>query len=151
FAGDYMYRNNTDQAQAVRFRLAFPVQKAVYDALVFTIDGNKLPLTTDDQSTSAEVTVHPNQSAALHVAYRSQGLGSWRYKLADGVAQVHDFTLAMHTNFKDIDFADDTLSPTGKHETADGWDLAWDYSDLISGFQIGMTMPEKLQPGPLAG
>src|SRR5205823_2866060 len=33
----------------------------------------------------------------------------------------------------------------------DGWNLNWRYSDLVSGFQIGMTMPEKLQPGPLAG
>src|SRR5437879_4018627 len=57
----------------------------------------------------------------------------------------------MRTNFRDIDFADDTLSPTSKQRTADGWDLTWRYSDLISGFQIGMTMPEKLQPGPLAG
>jgi len=57
----------------------------------------------------------------------------------------------MHTNFKDIDFADDTLSPTAKKETTDGWELNWRYSDLVSGFQIGMEMPEKLQPGPLAG
>ena len=28
--------------------------------------------------------------------------------------------------------------------------LSFFYSDLISGFQIGMTMPEKLQPGLLA-
>ena len=57
----------------------------------------------------------------------------------------------MHTNFKDIDFADDTLSPTTKQRTTDGWQLTWQYSNLLSGFQIGMTMPEKLQPGPLAG
>jgi inner membrane protein involved in colicin E2 resistance len=57
----------------------------------------------------------------------------------------------MHTNFKDIDFADDTLSPTSKQLDGRGWQLTWKYSDLVSGFQIGMTMPDKLQPGPLAG
>jgi inner membrane protein involved in colicin E2 resistance len=57
----------------------------------------------------------------------------------------------MTTNFKDIDFADDTLSPTKKQPTSDGWQLTWQYSNLLSGFQIGITMPEKLQPGPLAG
>src|SRR5205085_2500627 len=41
--------------------------------------------------------------------------------------------------------------PTEKRETATGWDLLWQYSNLISGFQIGVTMPEQLQPGPLAG
>src|ERR1051325_3962613 len=57
----------------------------------------------------------------------------------------------MRTNFADIDFADDMLSPTAKQRTPDGWELTWRYSSLVSGFQIGMTMPDKLQPGPLAG
>ena len=57
----------------------------------------------------------------------------------------------MHTNFKDIDFPQNTLSPTGKRETSQGWDLTWNYKSLLSGLQIGMAMPEKLQPGPLAG
>jgi hypothetical protein len=151
FAGDYSFRNDSNRPEVVTFRLPFPAQKAVYDGLVLTIDGNKVPLTTDEHSTSGQADVGANTTVALHVAYRSQGLDTWRYKLADGVAQVQDFNLAMHTNFKDIDFADDTLSPTGKHETSDGWDLNWSYSDLVSGFQIGMTMPGKLQPGPLAG
>src|SRR5262249_10496530 len=45
----------------------------------------------------------------------------------------------------------DTLSPTSKELSAEGWRLTWHYTNLVSGFQIGMTMPEKLQPGPLAG
>src|SRR5205823_1234790 len=46
-----------------------------------------------------------------------------------------------------------TLSPTGKHERPnnDGWELSWNYKNLVSGYNIGVTMPEKLQPGPLAG
>jgi inner membrane protein involved in colicin E2 resistance len=59
--------------------------------------------------------------------------------------------LTMQTNFRDIDFADDTLSPTSKELVSGGWQLTWQYSNLVSGFQIGMTMPQKLQPGPLAG
>jgi inner membrane protein involved in colicin E2 resistance len=87
----------------------------------------------------------------LHVAYHSQGLDSWRYHLGDGIAQARDFQLVMTTNFRDIDFADDTLSPTSKTLVPGGWELAWQYSNLVSGFQIGMTMPQKVQPGPLAG
>ncbi len=151
YAGDYKFRNNSAEEQTVSFRLLFPAQRAVYDGLTLTVNGNAAPLATDDRGTSGQVTVGANEIAILHVVYRSQGLNSWRYKLADGVAQVHDFTLTMRTNFKDIDFADDTLSPTSKQRTADGWVLTWRYSDLVSGFQIGVTMPEKLQPGPLAG
>jgi len=151
FAGDYSFRNNTAESQTFCFRFRFPAQKAIYDGLLMQINGTRISPATDDQGANGEAVVGPGETSVFHIAYRSQGLASWRYKLGDGVAQAHDFTLNMKTNFKDIDFADDTLSPTAKQRTADGWDLTWHYSDLISGFQIGMTMPEKLQPGPLAG
>jgi inner membrane protein involved in colicin E2 resistance len=151
FGGDYVFRNTTAEPRNVSFRLNFPAQKAIYDGLQMTVNDQLIPLTTDEQGTLAEATIPPQSTAKLHVAYRSQGLDSWRYKLADGIAQARDFQLVMQTNFRHIDFADDTLSPTSKLLMDGGWQLTWQYSSLVSGFQIGMTMPEKLQPGPLAG
>ena len=151
FAGDYTFRNDTNDRQTVDFRLKFPAQKAIYDGLEMKINDELIPLASDDQSTTGRATLEPGETAKLHVAYRSQGLDSWRYQLADGVAQARDFALTMQTNFRDIDFADDTLSPTSKQTIPGGWQLTWQYSNLVSGFQIGMTMPQKLQPGPLAG
>jgi inner membrane protein involved in colicin E2 resistance len=151
FSGDYSFRNDTAEARNLCFRFKFPAQKAVYDGLTLLVNGNKIVPANEDQGANGHAVVGPGETAVLHIAYRSQGLNSWRYKFGDGVAQANDFALNMRTNFKDIDFADDTLSPTSKQRTAGGWDLTWRYSDLISGFQIGMTMPEKLQPGPLAG
>jgi inner membrane protein involved in colicin E2 resistance len=151
FAGDYSFRNNTAQAQTVDFRLKFPAQKAIYDGLQMKMNQQTIALITDDQGTAGQATVGAGETANLHVAYRSQGLDSWRYELGDGVAQARDFVLTMQTNFRDIDFADDTLSPTSKELVPGGWQLTWQYSNLVSGFQIGMTMPQKLQPGPLAG
>jgi len=151
FGGDYTFRNNTAEPQTVDFRLNFPAQKAIYDGLQMKVNEQPVALSTDDQGTVGRATVSPGQTTSLHVAYRSQGLDSWRYQLGDGVAQARDFMLTMQTNFRDIDFADDTLSPTSKRPIPGGWQLAWQYSNLVSGFQIGMTMPAKLQPGPLAG
>jgi Inner membrane protein CreD len=151
FSGDYSFRNDTAEPRNLCFRFRFPAQKAVYDGLTMLVNGNKIVPVNEDQGANGHAVVGPGESAVLHIAYRSQGLNSWRYKFGDGVAQAKDFALNMRTNFKDIDFADDTLSPTSKQRTEGGWDLTWRYSDLISGFQIGMTMPEKLQPGPLAG
>lgn len=151
FVGDYSFHNDAAVAGTVSLRLPFPAQKAVYDGLTMTFNGQPVSLSIDETGAASKLPFAPGQTALLHVAYRSHGMERWRYKLADGIAQVHDFSLIMHTNFKDIDFADDTLSPTTKKETANGWELDWSYSDLISGFQIGMEMPEKLQPGPLAG
>jgi inner membrane protein involved in colicin E2 resistance len=151
FAGDYTFRNSTAQTQTVDFRLKFPAQKAIYDGLQMKVNQQTIALANDDQGTAGQATVGPGETASLHVAYRSQGLDCWRYELGDGVAQARDFMLTMQTNFRDIDFADDTLSPTSKELVPGGWQLTWQYSNLVSGFQIGMTMPQKLQPGPLAG
>ena len=151
FAGDYTFHNSTSQAQNVAFRLTFPAQKALYDGLQMKINDQPVVPTTDNQGTFGQANVPAGADASLHVAYRSQGLDSWRYQLGDGIAQARNFSLVMHTNFRDIDFADDTLSPTSKLLVPGGWELTWQYSNLVSGFQIGMTMPQKLQPGPLAG
>jgi inner membrane protein involved in colicin E2 resistance len=57
----------------------------------------------------------------------------------------------MTTDFRDVDFADNTLSPSTKTVIPGGWKLTWAYKNLLTGFDIGLLMPSKLQPGPLAG
>jgi inner membrane protein involved in colicin E2 resistance len=151
FAGDYTFRNGTTQAQAVDFRLNFPAQKAIYDGLRVQVNERMVSWVTDEQGIVGRATARPGEIETLHVAYRSQGLDFWRYQLGGGVAQARDFLLVMETNFRDIDFAEDTLSPTSKQVARDGWQITWQYSSLVAGFQIGMTMPQKPQPGPLAG
>lgn len=168
FGGSYSFRNTSDKDQNVIFTLDFPTAQAIYDDLVFTVDDLPVALTNAKNSATGVVRIKAGKTATLKVGYKSQGLNDWRYNFggnaasngdespnrASGqdVAQVRDFSLKMTTNFKDIDFPDNTLSPTEKHETTNGgWDLDWKYTNLVSGYQIAMTMPEKLQPGPLAG
>jgi len=115
------------------------------------VDDKPVAVRTDKDGVSATLPLEAGQTAAVTVSYRSQGRESWIYKFGDDVSQVKDFQLTMKTNFKDVDFPADTLSPTAKNEVGNGWDLTWKYINLLSGFEIGTTMPEKLQPGPLAG
>jgi len=151
FAGDYQFMNPGSETQLVSFRLPFPAQQAIYDDLVMEVNGHPIAFTTDTSAASGKADVKAGETAVLHVGYRSQGMDSWEYKLGQDVAQAKNFTLNMRTNFKDIDFAENTLSPTEKHAISGGWELTWKYVNLISGFVIGTSMPEKLQPGPLAG
>jgi inner membrane protein involved in colicin E2 resistance len=152
YAGTYGFRNTSDKEQDVSFVLNFPTQKAIYDDLVFTVDGAPVTVSNQQNAAIGSVKIPAGQVARLNVGYRSQGLNEWRYSFgSNDVAQVRDFSLKMKTNFKDIDFPDNTLSPSAKHETDTGWDLTWSYKNLVSGYQIAMVMPEKLQPGPLAG
>ncbi len=151
FAGDYIFRNTSDRDQNVAFTLTFPVAQAMYDDLAMTVDGATLPLANQEGAARVAARLPAGKTAKLHVGYRSQGLDWWRYRFGAGVAQVRDFDLRMTTNFPDIDFPDNTLSPATKRRTGDGWDLNWHFTNTMSGFQIGMAMPEKAQPGPLAG
>ena len=152
FAGVYNFRNTSDKEQTVDFSLQFPTSQAIYDNLIFTVDGYNVPLTNEKNAATTAVKVAAGKTAQLAVAYSSQGLNEWRYSFGSAeVAQVRDFTLRMRTNFSDIDFPDNTLSPSEKHEFNNGWELNWSYKSLLSGYQIAMVMPEKLQPGPLAG
>src|SRR5207302_1022361 len=83
----------------------------------------------------------PNASGApihLEIGYRSQGLGTWDYKFGDNVSQVHDFLLQMTTNFDAIDFPQGGLSATTKTKSGRGWVLAWKYSNLVTGYRIGI-------------
>jgi len=153
FAADYRFPNDTKEEQQVVFEFLFPAKTAIYDKLVFEVNGQKISTTTQEGSITGTTTVAPGETAVLHVAYQSHGLDTWHYNFAagEGVAQVHDFKLHMTTNFKAIDFAENTLSPTAKHEDPNGWSLDWDYTNLVTGYALGMVMPEHRQPGPLAG
>jgi inner membrane protein involved in colicin E2 resistance len=152
FAAAYTFRNPSDKKEWVQFDLKFPTTQAIYDNLIFTVDGTPVSLTTNNNAATGYVEIAAGKVAQVNIGYSSQGLNEWRYSFGDhDVSQVRDFTLKMKTDFKDIDFPNNTLSPSEKAETGNGWDLTWSYKNLLSGYQIAMVMPEKLQPGPLAG
>jgi inner membrane protein involved in colicin E2 resistance len=151
FAGEYDFTNSSGQDQDVTFQLSFPSKQAVYDDLVMSVDNQPLAVIDANANASGSIRVPAGKKVVLHTSYRSQGLDTWRYNFGDGVSQIRNFTLNVHTDFKGIDFPENTLSPTTKLENAKGWDLTWNYTNLVSGYAVGIAMPQKLQPGPLAG
>jgi inner membrane protein involved in colicin E2 resistance len=151
FDGLYGFRNNSGQERMVTLQWPYPADKAVYDDLLFFANGQPLAMENQKGSASSVLRVPTGEAVLLKVQYGSQGLSQWRYSFGADIAQARDFTLRMTTNFRDIDFPENTLSPSRKEPTADGWALIWNYKNLVSGYQIAVQMPEKLQPGPLAG
>jgi inner membrane protein involved in colicin E2 resistance len=150
FDGSFSFENTTDE-ELVTFTLHFPTAQAIYDDLVFTVDGAPIKMENQKSGLRGTARVAPGKTALLTVKYRSQGLESWRYHFGDDVSQVKNFMLKLTANFKDIDFPDNTLAASEKKPVRNGWELIWNYKNLLSGYQIGMALPEKLQPGPLAG
>jgi inner membrane protein involved in colicin E2 resistance len=134
-------------------QLPLPAKQAVYDGLEIALNGTPLKIEVGGSEASARAHIGAQATGTIKAGYRSQGMDSWSYQLSpgEGIARINDFHLAVKTDFGGFDFPENTLSPTEKHGTADGWELKWDYQNLVSGFNVALKMPQKLQPGPLAG
>ena len=152
FGATYVFSNSDSIARDVKVALPFPAEKAVFDDLRFDLDGATwlTPPVPGEGNIVGWTRLAPGAQATLRVGYRSQGLDRWAYKFGSGVSEVKNFKLVMRTDFDAIDFPEEAISPTAKERNAGGWTLKWEYRRLVSGVNIAMAMPEKLQPGPLA-
>jgi hypothetical protein len=123
----------------------------VYDGFAVDVDGRAVPVTYADGVAYATFALPAGHTAEVHTGYRTQGLDEWRYLPApNGVGVVDDFTLVMTTDFSDVDYPADAVSPTRSEPGAGGARLEWDYESLVTGRPIGLIMPKPENPGPLA-
>jgi hypothetical protein len=149
FAGIYSFTNPTSEDRELFVRFILPEQKAVYDGFGLTV-GNKKINNIEFQSGSIleKIQVPAGKKETVNIGYGSQGMDQWWYDFGTDVTQVKNFSLKLTTNFSEINFPENSISPTSKKETANGWNLSWNYGQLLSGVKIGMEMPQKLNPGP---
>lgn len=177
FRGRYTFQNPTDEARDIT--VAFPLQtdNSVYDGLRVTDEQGRemdasigsegasdpMPVRDDlDWSSSRYVppsavgSAHwrahlgPHERATFVVTYRTRGTASWRYRMAQGTTRVTDFRLAMTTDFGEVDFPAGTISPTRHAASADGWRGTWQFESLVANQPIGVELPTRVNPGPLA-
>lgn len=149
FTGRYTVENRLEQEEEYCFNFYLPSQSAVYDNFTLTIDGRKIPnIELQEGKLSQSFKLPPGKSSIVEVTYESQGMDEWWYLFGDDVTQVKNFQLVMDTDFEKIDFPQNSVSPVKKNKANKGWTLTWSYSNLLSGVQIGMKMPRKLNPGP---
>jgi inner membrane protein involved in colicin E2 resistance len=152
FAATYVVENTSGAARDVELALPFPAKDAVFDDLQFELEGRKwrvAPAPRTDRIVGY-ARLEPGERVTLKTGYRSQGLDRWTYGFGPGVAEVRDFRMTVKTNFAAIDFPEGSISPAHKERAGEGWSLRWEFRRLISGVNIAVVMPEKLQPGPLA-
>jgi hypothetical protein len=149
FDGKYRVTNYTDAEGDISFNFSAPSQGGVYDNFRLVVGGKEIPnLPFNAGVLSHKIRLAPGQSETVEVGYGSQGMDEWWYDFGNEVSQVKNFSLAMRTDFDQIDFPQSSLSPTQKTQGSHGWELKWQYANLLSGVKIGMVMPRKLNPGP---
>lgn len=150
FSGDYRITNRTKEARCFDVAFALPGEGAVYDGFRLTAEGKELEsLDISSSKAHGQLLLAPGESKVVSIGYNSQGLDEWWYDFGDNVSQVRNFELRMRTSFPNVDFPANAISPTEPAKPdGTGATLAWRYDNLLSGVQIGMKMPQKLNPGP---
>lgn len=170
FSGRYRFalpagEGNVDPASVanvvdtVDIVLPLSAENAVYDGFHVTVDGvEHTPQPGGNERRNSFVLSLPRNKDVVDVVvrYKSRGLGTWVYALGQRgqTSQVKDFALTLATNVTPVDFPPGTLSPTTK-ATANtgggtGETLTWRFDSLVTGKDIGLELPARLNPGPVA-
>lgn len=152
FNATYEFENPDDVERTLRLKFKFPAESAIYDNFTMTLNGTPATRGGDlAKEIETSTIVGPNERVVLAIGYQSRGLGDWRYAFTPaGVVEVQDFLLTLRTNFTAVDFPAGTMSPSEKVEEGRGWRLTWRFANLVTGQAIGVDLPNRLNPGPLA-
>ncbi len=151
FDGVYTIRNSQPVTQKVYLHFDFPAKGATYDEFSIHLDDNELSSSVDTREGIDEIIeLAPGKEIDFRIHYKTRGMNTWQYLMAENIGRVQNFSLTANTGFKSIDFTRGSLSPMTKIYTPDnGMALTWEASDLITNGNIGIIIPEKLNPGPL--
>ncbi|WP_420456151.1 inner membrane CreD family protein [Rubrivirga sp.] len=168
---DGRYRVEND-GEAGRFEFAFPLPtgSSVFSDLALEVDGRSVEVDAEGGEIRHVLDLKAGEAAEVRVRYGSQGVETWRYAFASdtrtpeivideygesrplasagGVRTARDVRIAVTTDFSEVDFPGGTLSPTGKERTDAGWRLLWDHGTLVASADVGVEMPQRLNPGP---
>jgi hypothetical protein len=152
FDGTYRAINDTGKDDIIIITHKFPAASAEYDDFHVYVNGNEVEkLNWSSEGVTTDVRVAPGQELTFRVVYKSRGLTEWNYLFGQAsVEEVRDFTMKITTDFSGLDFPAGTISPTKKETTSSGTALMWDFTDRITGNHIGITMPARVNPGPMA-
>jgi hypothetical protein len=153
FDADWTYIHEHEEPGKLVIRFPFPVADGMYDDFRLTVDGEeRWDAVPREGAVETKIPVEPGQKVAFSVGYKSRGRDSFVYRPVPdwSVGQVRELSLTMTTDFGDIDYPPQTMSPSSREAAGGGWKLGWDFRRLVTGQSIGMVMPSRVQAGPLA-
>ena len=152
FRGKYSFEWTGDAPKELHLFFAIPQDNVGLDGFEVLGDDGK-PIAYEITRTGAQwdVPFKPGERRSFQVAFRTRGTSTFRYELnGGGSGQIRDFKLALHTDFGEVDFPAGSMSPTRQVRQGGGWSGEWDFKSLISGANIGLDLPQRLNPGVVA-
>lgn len=151
FVGRYTFQNPSAERATLIVRFPLEAQNALYDGFeVVRDDGATVATSVVGGIAEWRDPIGPKQQRTYRLKYRSRGTSSFTYALSAGTNQVKSFELVMDTDFANVDFPASSVSPTLHRTDGDNWHGEWRFKTLLTSSPIGVVLPEKLNPGPLA-
>jgi len=151
FEANYTLENTTNNLMKVKTHFDFPSNAATYDDFLIEVDG-KTQECQVNTTTGIEIdfSIKPKSKKVFRVFYKTRGLGSWLYiPESSAGGRLRNLNMTVDTNFKAIDFSDGSLASGKLNTTESGCRMVWTANNLITSKPIAITMPERLNPGPL--
>jgi hypothetical protein len=150
FQAAYRVENPSDRPVRATMRFKFPDSSGAYDGFKVVVNGQEMPVRYSDGVAISSFDMPARREVTVRTGYRTNGMERWSYQPSPGGAGVvRGLTLNMHTDFHDVDYPPEGVSPTTRAAEADGWKLTWKYESVVSGRSIGLVMPAPQNPGPL--
>ncbi len=151
FRGRFAFENPSAEARSVELLFPLSSTNAGFDDFqVTTPDGASVATTVSPDGASWKATFAPKERKEYRVRYRTRGTSTWHYALTAGTGQVREFRLAMTADTEAIDFPAGTVSPTRHAASAGRWSGVWEFKSLIASAAVGVELPQRLNPGPVA-
>lgn len=150
FDGKYIVSNSESVTQKIRLYYNFPAKGATYDDFGIFLDDKPLnvPVKTSE-GIGHLIELKPGENKTFRIKYKTRGLDLWVYRTDQNTGRVQNLNLVAKTGFRNIDYTQASLSPMSAEQSVDGMVLRWQAKDLITMADMGIVIPEKLNPGPL--
>lgn len=149
--GRYTFDNPANSVRYVGFSLPLRDDGASYKDLEVTdAHGRSMRAWVSGGMVHWAATLRPHEQRQFDVAYRTHGIGSFRYEPSPGTGQVKNFHLAIEGNFDNVGFLPGSISPTAHHVSHGRWHGEWHFKTLVASAPIGIELPKRVDPGPFA-
>lgn len=152
FTGDYTFTNPTKIPQTFYISFPLPPGTAGLHGFEFSLGEDKDASQTLPGASGVvtrAIKLPASGSVILKTGYSTRGTDTWKYEFPDK-RRISGFQLAMRTDFHEINFPVGTGSADHRKDDANGYDLTWNYPDVLAAHSIGMDMPKRLNAGPVA-
>jgi inner membrane protein involved in colicin E2 resistance len=156
FSGTYEFKIQNKKAGHDRVYYIYTAlgsSNSIYDNIQLAVNNqnvsNILPLI---QKESINIVLPQDSIVTLTMSYECTGMENLSYFISpqqNDICQINNFLLTLRTDFNDYDFPRDMMSPIEKKETENGHELIWRFTSSVTGKDIGIIIPNKLNPGEI--